>query len=140
MSTTVTFDEACQRLAALSTGDVLDGLRRAVDRHGPDTLYTDRHPGFDANDLAASCLYVHPATGQGCCIVGVFLEGMGLLRFTEEGVAVEGLNLMAGDDVQHVARVLRAAQYTQDAGGTWGDALDAAERSALNVPSGTAVA
>lgn len=135
--------------------DVVEALRGAVEERGADYVYVNpqgQTAGVrDDLDNLPSCFYVH-GTAPGC-IAGTALVRLGvplqnLLDFegSMASEAVEGTiplivedfptsygakGYAAQDKINIVSRILVAAQTVQDAGGTWGEALTAAEQVAL---------
>lgn len=121
----------------LDTTAVLDLLAEVVADMGEDYVYPDE---LREGGVEGACYYV--VNGQPACIIGHVLARAGLL---DHPVAVGNWNAMrlgvAGLDVDtappvttvDAARVLAAAQSTQDDGDTWGEALRCAQERAAEV-------
>lgn len=109
-------------------------LRAVVAEHGAGTVYAlhdrDSDPGVD--HTYAMCRYVH----HGCpdCLIGRALALAGVT--VDELVEMDTANRTGIASVplpprllltEQARAVFRAAQLVQDSGGTWGEALAAAE-------------
>ncbi|KPC89903.1 hypothetical protein ADL27_38470 [Streptomyces sp. NRRL F-6602] len=112
------------------TADEVMSTLRAVVAERPDYVYA--RP--EADNRAAACLYVHhdDGTAKPGCLVGTVLHRLGVPLVELEKVEGEG----AVSAVSTVATLewhdapssaLQAAQEVQDDGGTWAEALAAAE-------------
>ncbi|MFJ8818180.1 hypothetical protein [Amycolatopsis thermoflava] len=109
-------------------------LREVVAERGADTVYQPVRLGASRPDRAPlpNCVYAH--NGAPSCLVGHALH--------RAGVPVEDLAKMTGqidelswwpeslDVGSDAVEVFLAAQYAQDEGSPWGDALAAAEHEA----------
>lgn len=130
-----TSEEGARILADMTSTELLDRLDAIVERHGADTRYVDRlYPDMDdprreGYVVGDNCRYVHPETGEGCCVVGVFLEELGLLDQAVEGrdPTVGLRTILAGGETGAITQtqllnawLLRKAQIAQDQGDTWG--------------------
>lgn len=106
----------------------LELLREVVAEYGEDYVYTNPYgaKGGETDDFGepVSCFYVH--SDKPGCIAGHALHraGLTLERLTYwESSAVDFI-----DDVpEATGGLMREAQFSQDHGGTWGQALAAAE-------------
>ena len=117
----------------------LQGLEAAVEERGVGFYYTDL---FDKQEFTV-CEYVTVPKGGGtakpACIVGLALAKLG---WTTEEIAslpnTRALMLFRDGNVagtEEAGRVLSAAQYQQDNGFMWGEALGAARRTADELAS-----
>lgn len=117
-------------METLTVDRTLQLLREAVAEKGPDFVYKDLS-GTPA-DSFAECRYVH-GDEPGCLVGNVlFRHGIPLVRMQDfEGEGAGRVVRELVDTYESPApSVLVAAQETQDSGGTWGEALDNAERAA----------
>ncbi len=103
--------------------DALRGLRMAVQARGKDFVYPDNWRGGDG-----LCQYVL-SDDTPACIVGMALDELGydVAGMINCGIS-EALENLGIDYTRTAHRVLSNAQNIQDYGGTWGHALEAAER------------
>lgn len=120
----------------ITRDDVRNGLKALVDVAGEDFVYVKKMN--DSGSLEA-CLYVHE--GKADCIVGQFLaaQGVPLDRLAEADAFQFGGGQPASCLIDHledegvikvdggVRYALAEAQYIQDAGAPWGDALKRAQ-------------
>lgn len=119
----------------ITTSIVLDLLEAAVEERGADYHYHDEFGGAGFN----GCRY--EVGGKPACIAGVVLEKLGVpsdtLKKLDYGATGTGGYTVNSDIARKVlskagfefednepAQVLREAQQFQDAGGSWGFALD----------------
>lgn len=109
-------------LKNLTTGEFLHTLRQVVAEKGADYVY----PESERLESGA-CRYWH--NGQPSCIIGHALDVLGLVVPPPlEGSSAPYVLDEFGAPVQ-VGRVAGYAQATQDLGGSWGEALMAAEKA-----------
>lgn len=125
----------------LSVEEVRALIVRAIEEKGADYRYqmptqVDRETGDEWQD----CVYV--ANGQPSCLVGhvLVMAGVPMLDIAPfEGTSADATwgSLMDGtphtyvrdDDASVVAQALWAAQREQDSGKTWGEALEAFDKT-----------
>ncbi|WP_144121152.1 hypothetical protein [Catellatospora sichuanensis] len=120
--------------------DARDLLKKAVDTQGPDFVYNP--------DGAYLCRYEPIPDDEGMrpedprsktgCLVGVALDIAGITAHhgfagSVSGLAREGLVRMEDEAVWYLGK----AQYAQDRGTSWGDALALAEASLERKPEPT---
>lgn len=121
----------------ITRDDVRNGLKALVDVAGEDFVYVKK---MNNSGSPEACLYVHK--GKADCIVGQFLaaQGVPLDRLAEADTFQFGGGQPASDLIEclveegvikvdgGVLSGLAEAQYVQDAGAPWGDALKRAQR------------
>lgn len=105
----------------LDTKGLLEGMRKAVERRGADFV--------DPNAVNDECLYVLSRDSDepipGCIIGTAIFEATGDLVAEEfERRNADSLTPYLTEQAREVAY---EAQRVQDKGGTWGEALEAAE-------------
>ena len=110
--------------------ETLDALRGVVEKFGPDTTYSDVFRDATGEEYGwDGCRYATD-DGKPLCIVGQALAVLGL-PFPEGnpngGVVTYLENYYPDRFTLQAFHVLGRAQYVQDQGGQWGDALRAAE-------------
>lgn len=120
-------------MRTVDVDEALELLQRAVDEKGENFVY-QRSP------KAGGCLYVHDDVPG--CIVGHVLHYLGVpldAMSTVEGkwinqADVTWLLIGCGISLTYKAlRILIEAQFIQDGGRPWGDALAAARRVAMDL-------
>ena len=109
---------------ALTAKEARELLLRAVNQRGPAYVY-ERNP---AN--AHACVYFN-AHGQPSCLIGQMISYLGIGPFdfgskrNRSTTATELVRSLFPDTEPLVLNALRQAQYVQDTGKTWGEALAA---------------
>lgn len=112
----------------------LRALKKAVDKKGADHIYER----VDLRGVvSAACAYIDPDTRQPSCIVGHVLVDLGV---DPDRLALPGINNLAFNQTllerlsitasPAALVILRQAQYAQDCGEPWGDALAQARAAA----------
>ena len=107
--------------------ETLELLESVVAENGTDFVYPD-----EWKDSIGTCLYVKPDGSGPACIVGNVLHraGVPLDELSQmEGQAADTVSGRYGFDSE-ASMLLWRAQDEQDAGNTWGDALEFAKTQA----------
>ena len=118
--------------------DIRTSMQKIIDVEGEDFVYVI--PNQEELGSHAACLYVHD--DKPSCLIGRVLHDLGM--------SLEDLSQYEGQDAsmpaeafgvsEHVADALTTAQFVQDTGETWGDALAAFERSLVHTEEMSAAA
>lgn len=103
---------------------MIEALRRAVEERGPDYVY--ERP-FDPARQDTLCLYRDPITDEPSCLIGLAISYIYPDLRLKEYTGVSG-SFTDIENIEGGAMLIASyAQSVQDSGGTWGEALKAAE-------------
>lgn len=108
----------------VTEAEFTEAMRAAVEERGPGYVYPFHNPNYTTP--TGACVYQTPS-GEPACIIGLALHNLGVELPDHYKIMSADVLMRSMADVEFPLPVVYAAEYAQarqDAGTTWGEAMN----------------